>query len=129
MLPGRSVPRRQGYDVVQAPLLERKVSPAGVGSLTTEFGAMPGPLLVTMTVKSTKLFGLASPRPVLVTLRSATEVAEIGVAAVELLFPVLASGDEVLTVAVLLMVVPEKLGGTLYVAVMITDCPAVSVPR
>src|SRR5713226_7582646 len=105
-LPGRSDPRRQGYGVEQATLLEMKVRPAGVGSLTTRFVAVPGPLFVTMTVKSTILFGLASPRPVFVTLRSATVLVAIGVVAVELLFEVLVSGDDVLTVAVLLIVAP-----------------------
>jgi len=57
-----------------------------------------------MTAKLTMLPGLACPGPVFVTLRSATALEEIGVVTVELLLAMLASGDDVLTEAVLVMV-------------------------
>src|SRR3954454_8228645 len=44
------VPSAQGYAVVQPPLLETRVSPAGVGSATVTLDAADGPLLVTVTV-------------------------------------------------------------------------------
>src|SRR6266498_2201572 len=48
--PGVSVPRAQGNDVVQAPLLPAKVVPAGVGSSTVTLAASEGPLFVTVIV-------------------------------------------------------------------------------
>src|ERR1051325_4189862 len=49
--PGVSVPRAQGNAVVQPPLLEEKVVPAGAGSLTVTLAASEGPLFVTVMVK------------------------------------------------------------------------------
>ena len=66
----------------------------------TTLVAVLGPLLKTTMVKSTKPFAAAVGGPLVVTLRSATPVAEIGVTAVAELFEVFDSGDEVLTLAV-----------------------------
>src|SRR4051794_31875010 len=48
--PAVIVPRLQGNAVVQAPVFETKVRPAGVGSLTTTLPADAGPLLTTVIV-------------------------------------------------------------------------------
>jgi hypothetical protein len=45
---GTSVPSEHGKGVVQAPLLETNVSPAGVGSLTETLCASDGPAFVTL---------------------------------------------------------------------------------
>src|SRR4029079_11710231 len=49
--PGVSVPRAQGKAVVQPPLFEAQVVPAGAGSLTVTLAASEGPLFVTVMVK------------------------------------------------------------------------------
>src|SRR5205085_9093796 len=51
MNPDLSVPMLHGYGVVHAPLFEMNVRPAGVGSVTTTFGASLGPLLRICTPK------------------------------------------------------------------------------
>ena len=48
--PAAIVGNEQGKGVVQAPLLERKIIPGGVGSLTTTPVASEGPLFVTVIV-------------------------------------------------------------------------------
>jgi hypothetical protein len=48
--PAVIVPSAQGKAVVQAPLFETKVVPAGVGSATETEVASDGPLLVTVIV-------------------------------------------------------------------------------
>ncbi len=48
--PAVTVPTAQGNAVLQAPLFEMKVSPAGVGSATETAAASLGPLLVTVRV-------------------------------------------------------------------------------
>ena len=69
--PTVSVPRLHGNAVVQAPLFETNVRPAGVGSVTTTFAALAGPLLSTSIVKFTKPPGFALDGPVLAMLTSA----------------------------------------------------------
>src|ERR1051325_1514580 len=49
--PGVSVPRAQGNAVVQPPLFDENVVPAGAGSLTVTLAASEGPLFVTVMVK------------------------------------------------------------------------------
>src|ERR1051325_2877490 len=127
--PAASVPRLQGYGVVQPPLLERNVVPTGVGSLTTTFCAAFGPPLETTIVNVATVFSGAFVGPRFVTLRSAVSVPESDVVAVETLFVALASKVELLTVAVLELVVPAKFGGTLYVVVITAICDGLSVPR
>ncbi len=48
--PATSGPSAQGNALVQAPLVETKLSPAGVGSATETLAASLGPLLVTVIV-------------------------------------------------------------------------------
>ena len=48
VVPGAIVPRSQGKAVVQSPLVDTKVSPAGVGSWTMTPVATEGPALATV---------------------------------------------------------------------------------
>ena len=48
--PTASVPRAQGYAVVQAPLVETNVRPVGVGLFTVVSAATEGPRFVTTVV-------------------------------------------------------------------------------
>src|ERR1051325_1340738 len=88
-----------------------------------------GPPVETTIVNVATVFSGAFVGPRFVTLRSAVSVPESDVVAVETLFVALASKVELLTVAVLEIVVPAKFGGTLYVVVITAICDGLSVPR
>src|SRR5204863_6235985 len=107
---------------------ETKVVPTGVGSLTTTFCALFGPLLTTTIVNVAVVFSSAVAGPVLVTLRSATSVPESDVVATAMLLLGLRSAVELLTVAILVIVVAVNAAGTLYVEVIVTLCAGFSVP-
>ena len=49
VVPGAIVPRSQGKAVVQSPLVDTNVNPAGVGSSTVTPVATEGPALATVT--------------------------------------------------------------------------------
>src|SRR5216684_1026555 len=106
LAPTASVGMLQGKAVVQPPLLETKPSPGGVGSLTMTFVAVPGPLLYTWILKVAFVFGLAWPGPVLLMLRSATPAVDTGVTDTAVLLFMFESVEEVLAVAVFVMVEP-----------------------
>jgi hypothetical protein len=71
VVPGAIVPRLQGKAVVQSPLVDTHVNPAGVGSSTLTPVATDGPALATVTVYVTRPPGTAVVGPVLVIDRSA----------------------------------------------------------
>ena len=48
--PAGTVPSAHGKAVMQSPVLDTKVSPAGVTSATTTFAALDGPVFVTVIV-------------------------------------------------------------------------------
>src|SRR5437762_3539154 len=131
--PTVSVPRLHGNAVVQAPLFETNVRPAGVGSVTTTFAALAGPLLSTSIVKFTKPPGFALDGPVLAMLTSAfvgvTGVLLIVVVALAMLLLAFVSVDAVVTFAVFVIDVPVNVMGMLYVEVMMTLCPLFIEPR
>ncbi len=71
LAPAVSVPSAQGKAPVQAPLVDTKLSPAGVGSATDTLAASLGPLLVTVIVYATLEPGTRLAGPVKVRWRSA----------------------------------------------------------
>src|SRR5262245_2673399 len=74
LVPAVTVPRLQGNAVVQSPVFETKVRPAGVGSVTVTAAAFEGPLFVTTMVKTTFWPAVIRAGPVLVTPTSADGV-------------------------------------------------------
>jgi hypothetical protein len=98
------VPRLQGNAVVQAPVFETNVRPAGVGSLTTTLPAEAGPLLTTVIVYVTFWPGLDEVGPVL-EIETSAGCATL-VFAVELLSAVFGSFSVAEIDAVLLMLTP-----------------------
>jgi hypothetical protein len=102
--PAVIVPRLQGNGVVQAPLFETNVVPAGAGSLTLTLPADAGPPFVTVMVYVTFCPGLAEVGPVLVMNTSAG--CATFVFAVELLSPVFGSFSVAEMVAVFAIVAP-----------------------
>ena len=83
--PGASVPSAHGKVVTHAPLVERNVKPAGVGSSTVTPGALEGPPLTMVKVYAIEPPGTTVAGPVFVIERSA--VAATVVVAVAELFP------------------------------------------
>jgi hypothetical protein len=69
--PAGTMPRVHGKALVQAPLLESKLSPTGVGSVTDTLVASLGPLFVTVIVKTAVWPGVTDAGPALVIARSA----------------------------------------------------------
>src|SRR5262249_33677730 len=84
-VPGASVPSAHGKAVVQAPLLDTKVRPAGVGAFTTTLVAAGAPLLLPTIAETAGLPGTPLTGPRLGTPRSALRggapgsVARVGV--------------------------------------------------
>ena len=78
LAPAASSAKLQGKAVVQSPVLETNVNPAGVGSLTIRLTALLGPSLLIVMVYET--FVPASPLtgPVLVIFTSALETMLVG---------------------------------------------------
>ena len=72
--PGAIAPSTHGNAVVQAPPLESKVRPLGVGSSTMTLVALDGPVFVTTIVYTATFPGPRSCGPVLVTDTSASGV-------------------------------------------------------
>ena len=95
--------------MVQPPVLETNVRPAGVGSITVDDGDVEGPLFVTVMVYVIVPPGAAMGGPVFVTARS-DAVATVAVVLDELL-PDTGSVDVVVTLAVFTMV-PVAVGDT-----------------
>jgi hypothetical protein len=89
LAPGASVPRVQGNAVVQSPVLETKVNPAGVGSVTLTLVALLGPSLVMVSAKVTFVPAKPLIGPVLLIFTSALETMIVG--SLALLLPVFAS--------------------------------------
>src|SRR5215475_10547057 len=71
---GPSVPSMHGYAVVQAPLLDMKINPGGVGSVTTTLAAADGPRFFTTTVNTAVVPAVAPAGPVFVIVTSAMGV-------------------------------------------------------
>jgi hypothetical protein len=92
------VPRLHGKAVMQAPVLETKFNPGGVGSLTLTFCESLGPLFLTVIVYETFVPGVALAGPVLVISRS--PLASTGAVTVLELFAASASGVLELALAV-----------------------------
>ena len=96
----------QGKAVVQAPELEMKVRPAGVGSATVMFVALNALVLLTPTWNVITLDEFAFAGPLFCTSRSMLPPVATGVVAVDELFAPFESLVELLTVAVLLIELP-----------------------
>jgi hypothetical protein len=78
LAPGASSAKLQGKAVAQSPVLETKLKPVGVGSLTTKLTALLGPSLVIVMVYETFVPATPLTGPVLVTLTSALETMLVG---------------------------------------------------
>src|SRR3954451_863148 len=91
----------QGKVVVQAPLFETNVRPAGVGSVTVMFEAVSELLLSSAIWNVIWLFEFAFCGPLLLATRSMLPPVASGDVAVDALFAPFASFVELLTVAVL----------------------------
>ena len=70
-VPAGTVPSAQGNGVVQSPLFDTNVSPAGIGSSTTTAAASLGPALAIASVVTIDVPRNANPGPSVVMLKSA----------------------------------------------------------
>src|SRR4051795_11843872 len=102
--------------------------PLGVGSVTEMFVAVVLLVLLIASWNVTFELGAAVGKPLFTMSRSTTPPVATGVLDVDELFALLPSFVELLTDAVLTMVLPLWLGGTKNVAVMVFVWPEVSVP-
>ena len=121
---GASVPSAQGNAVVQSPLFETNVSPAGVGSETTTSRASDGPLLTTVTVYESGAPATALAGPAFTTATSA--LARSVVCSGSLLLPGMGSGWVPETVATSSMT--PGVGGVEIVTPRATLLPGAIVP-
>src|SRR3954463_1701223 len=96
----------QGKVVVQAPLFETNVRPAGVGSVTVMFDAVSELLLSSAIWSVIWLFEFAFCGPLLLATRSMLPPVASGVVAVEAWLAPFASSVELLPFAVLLIEPP-----------------------